>query len=69
MEAHASGGHLAGTAALGAAIAMFLPLVPFLIGAIEIARYSPEMAVEWVMTTGIDQAIIEFYEEFVQMVW
>jgi hypothetical protein len=69
MEAPATGGHLAWSAALGAAIALFLPILPFLIGAIEIASFSPELATEWVTTTGIDRAIIEFYEEFVLMFW
>jgi hypothetical protein len=47
--------------AAGVIVGLLAPVMPLVLGAIEIARYDTDTAIEWLSTATIHDTLVEFF--------
>ncbi len=56
-------GHGAIVAVSGLVLTLMMPLLPVVVGAIELSFLDTHIAFEWLRSTGVEETIADFYRE------
>jgi hypothetical protein len=56
-------GKWSGAALAGVTLALMMPLMPVVVGAIELSFFDTHVAFQWLRTSAVEETIMEFYKE------